>query len=311
MKILLLVQAPCTAGTFITKYLCNRLNPDCLVAETNPWWISNLDVSSFAPQFPATLPTLMGCYTHSEALQIFAAGVNELLRIAAAKGFELIIIRDHLFSEYFLAVQNGHKNQISSPFWVNYLEDAGIDYRIVFSIRHPFDSYLGLCYSFPKLASSFSLESYSKFYFNAVQNFNRIRGISFLSIESLAAQKNNHPLLGELSDWARSKQKFASDYSELRMWNSSGASGRSFKDPIKFKRRRYGSCLRKQALHSNALQMLCNELGYLHETDAFESKSEIMSSLISDFIFWCYNLPFLASLLSRLKIERPATQPSP
>ena len=309
MKVLLITQAPCTAGSFITKYLCEQLNPDCLVSEANPWSISALTNRSFCPLYPPSLPFVNGELDGSDNLAIYSSALDEFFRIARAKSFKLIVIRDHLFGEFFLSQYWERGDTPRRPYWVDYFISRDIDFRAVFSVRHPFDSYVSLCYSFPKIASSTSLELYSQSYLQAVASYDVGCSSELLSIESLADVQSSHPLIDDLVVWASQGRSKSLQFSHNQRWNSSGASGRSLPKPTKMQCRRHSTNLRKQVLKSDSFPELCVKLGYVYDVFEYKCLAKVIKSYLADFELLCRALPGVSRLLKKFGLDAPSRQP--
>lgn len=309
LRVVLLTQAPCTAGTFITKYVSSILSPNCLISEANPWWISVLDNRSFSPLCPAALPVVHGKLNESDHLAIYSSALDEFFRIARARSFDLITIRDHLFSEFFISQQWKLNGPSYRPFWVEYLLSRGIDFRVIFTVRHPFDSYVSLCYSFPTLACKLSLESYSQCYLQALASFKRASNPMFLSVESLADLRESHPVLLELKAWTAGRAADSADLPQCGSWESSGDSGRSASEPAKFPRRRFSTTLRVQALTSTSFPLLCSELGYNYCKSTFSCSAVVSKSLLSDCELTLRSLPGCSRLLDHFGLAAPSSQP--
>ena len=309
MKVLLITQAPCTAGTFITKYLCDRLNPSCLVSEANPWWTSNLSYKSFNLLYPPSLPLTHGNLDNVDNLSIYSSALDEFFRIAREKSFGLIVVRDHLYSEFFLS-QHWKMSALSyKPYWVDYFHSRGIEFRVVFTVRHPFDSYVSLCHSFKDIASRVNLETYSQSYLQAVASYKQACSLELLSIESLADLQDSHPVVKNLLKWASNNQPTSPQLSRANSWSSSGASGRSFSKPVKLNSRRYSTGLRKQALVSSSFKELCPVIGYDYELIHFNCYLNIVKSRLVDLELFFRRLPGLTRLLNKFGFESPSSQP--
>jgi len=302
VKVLLLAQAPCTAGTFITKFICERLNPDYLIAESNPWSLYFASSKQdFNPLYPAFFSAASGLLSHSSHLEIFSACMDKFLKIASDNSSRLVVIRDHIFSEFFISNQSLQK----TPYWVQYLALKNIDFRVLFTVRHPLDSYLGLKHSFPGQAKDFTLQSYSECYINAFTSYANSCKISLLSIEDLSEKIDAHEVILDLLSWARKSEEVQSSELSFSSWDSSGASGRASSRPIRFTRRLFGSSIRREVISSPSFAGLCAQLGYKSMFNELDSARSKLFSIIVDVYSCVFLLPGAINLLSRLGISRP------
>ena len=193
----------------------------------------------------------------------------ELLLRLAKNGAEIILLRDHMFSEWFADPHH------ASPFWPEFLLRAGYKFKTLLTARNPLDSYLGLCSSFPLHAVNLNLDQYASLYLRAIDAYEAAcPDLLKLTIEQLAesvARGIATPALIELARWAdQSASELISAISSNR-WQTSGASGRQDSTPRLMPRRLFTNQLRSQALSSKAFEELQQRLGYQSEATYLSS----------------------------------------
>lgn len=303
MKILVCTQVPCSAGTFISRYIAEFLDVQVLVPETNPWALTSVDTNTFSPLFPAAPLAKTGILSHAEYLQIYESSMLQLLLRLEANGVELLLLRDHMFSEWF-----ADPNHVF-PFWPEFLLRAGYKFKTLLTARNPLDSYLGLCSSFPAHAVNFTLDQYALLYLKAIDAYEAACPDLFrLTIEELAesiTQGIAMPTLIELARWADQSAPELISAVDSSRWQTSGASGRQATSPQLMPRKLFTNQLRKQALSSKAFAELQHRLGFTSEATYLSSmRVRALSAIASGqeaLTLPLSRLPVLGSRLHRLR----------
>jgi hypothetical protein len=303
MRILLVTQVPCSAGTFITRYLAELLCAQALVPETNPWASASIGRNAFSPLFPSAPLVKTGVLSQAESIQCYESSILRLLLALERKGVELLVLRDHMFSEWFADLRP------ASPFWPEFLNRTGYNYKVLFTARNPFDSYLGLCSSFPGVARRLTLDQYSSCYLRAINGYETAcPDLLKLTIEQLAesvASGSKHSVLSELMHWSDRAPTAMIPTVDPQKWQTSGASGRKATRPQLMPRRAFTNQLRRQALSSQAFSELQQRLGYGSEAPYLSSSrvrilcilasgQEVLTRMMS-------RLPLLGGRLHRLR----------
>lgn len=266
-RILTVAHLPCTAGTFLTGYLAKLLSEEPWISgETNV--MSKGSPQAYAPEDPLhhvlTTNRLKWKQWESEYSRRLEALITFYMEDESA---DLLILRDHTFGEGWRFARS--PDQPVEPFLVKMLNRIGVEYSSTFTHRDPFDAWLSLNHSFPHMAKVHqSIDGYSAFYRAtwrswrcSVPDLIEIR-IEDVSDDELAQQHfllrrifgENAEMNGELVP-----QSIRIDRRSV----GSGASGRSRPRPTRMQRRSCPTSLYLEAMRSQALHQLRQELNYL------------------------------------------------
>lgn len=261
MKILFLTQVPCSAGSYLTRYIAKASGIKCIIDETNPLAFKFI-TSRFQPVAPSVSAYKRGLISQATANKLYENNLLDLLEKLRIEGQREIIIRDHAYSQWF------EDEDPDSFDWIHFFESNNLDYFIILSHRNPYDSYLSLNKSFPHLAVRTDFDSYckkyllyvasyiekcppSKFYFASIDIFS----------DPFSIKKLNY-FQHVLMMWLEKKVYFKDISLEINETVTSGSSGRYGTVPTKMSR--YSCCnkLNSELLSSTTKTKLLQLLGY-------------------------------------------------
>ena len=256
---MLIAHVPCSGGSFITRYIAHRIGSGMpILSEINPYGSSSFvgNHKPFVPCDPLFHAMANGLLEDDVWLEEFDRRMKIYLDACMRNNKELVLIRDHIFSEFFFG------ESPAMPHLLCFLQNLVDDLEIIFSVRHPIDSYLGLRISFPE-HRSFDFDSYCRKYITALQAWGYTEQRTLrLKLEDLGSDATE-AALAALSRRVGFGGELAPRQSLKRCRSAvSGSSGRYSEDPVVPPRRPFTESLRTEFLESSYYKQLCQILSY-------------------------------------------------
>lgn len=261
-SVLLVSHVPCSSGTFLTHYVARSFSSDpWIVPETSLCPEVLLTAGSFLPSSPLLLMQLSGRPVIDAWRASYADQLRRIYEEWMRSSSELLVIRDHAYSEYF-SIHT--ESSIHEPFTSLILRQLGISFVPLLTHRNPVDSWLGLCTSFPQHSHNLKLVGWVDGYSKFLDSWRSFLSPVELSLESLVADGSNIVLrnLSRLLGLKILESPFLNK-SDL----SSGASGRHAPTPIVPPRRPISPRGAKLIRSSREFLLLMKSLGYKSPLD--------------------------------------------
>ena len=225
-KIMVISHVPCSSGTYISAYLGKVLGANSWnINETSAYVRDDLvSRKTFVPMSPAISLLRQGNIALSDWIEIYTSQIQMLIDMWNRHDeSELLIIRDHCYSEYFLGEDANRKE----PVIHRILQGLGQEHVAVFTLRDPVDSWLGLNASFPREAGRYSVDSYCQKYIAAIEAWRSAYGAGLNEIKVEDVARSPVRSLQDLAGMFGKKQ--ARENPEIHQDDlGSGASGRNY-----------------------------------------------------------------------------------
>ena len=251
----ILCHPACSGGTLIFRELCNALGYVGLSEVSNgvPSRFRNI------PYDPTAQLAVLGLLDRSSWESEVSRRILECIEIAQSARLGLIL-REHTHDLFFRKeLSEIHKRPLSQ-FLEKVNSEVGCLIPLIFSVRNPLDSYLGLKARFPR-ECFYSFEEYLLRFQCMVEAFKVLREqyglVAFLRYEDFIRDSE-----GEISRICDTLNlKMNSEESPRRVFVS-GNSGRSGSVPTARKRRPFSLAFHKEVESSEILPNILETLGY-------------------------------------------------
>jgi hypothetical protein len=235
-QIILISHVPCSSGTFITSYIAKSFsrNP-WIVPETNPYSFYSYSKKTFLPESPLFSLKVSGLISLETWLEEYKSQLFSLVRTWEMQpNSNLLVIRDHCFSEFFMSEKPLRK----TPIIADILKENSIDFIPIFTHRDPIDTWLGFNASFPKQAENFTLETYSQKYLDTINTWRNTMKEKLIELKIEDIALNPESALNLIASQTQlSLENIGTKITQQDL--GSGASGRKFSQPLIPPRRPY------------------------------------------------------------------------
>lgn len=265
---------PCTAGTFYTHYISKLVSEKTwILPETNPFSVKNLDKKYFVPYSINTSLYLCGRRHFDLYLQNYKKELNNFIREFIDSNSDCLLIRDQLFSQFANKRYKDHQNL----FIAKCLEELNLDFKIIFTVRDPIDSWIAMNANFPR--TNMDLNDYLTIYQSALNTYEKKYKSKLLKIkiEDFYLELEN---IRKLIDNFLGIKTFLNK--KIRVSNNeltSGASGRRSEVPKLFPFKPFSYFAYKEIISNKKFLNFRSKLGYKDEFK-FKNKIDFLFSLL-------------------------------
>lgn len=272
---ILLAHVACSGGSLIFRELCKRFGL---------WGIS--EVSPFAspprrpfyPYDPESLLFLNNHLSQDDFNDIFLKRLEHCWH-ACSRATRRLLIREHTHSLFF----QPQGIQLNDGFsWIHQQSQQtfGVACPILFSVRDPVDSWLGLNHSFPHLVQ-YSFDEYCNRYHEMLDQLDSLREqeqVDFLQFKYESFVNAPDPVIESIGQFLEMKLAPATVGPDIR---ATGNSGRQSAQIRRRPRRSFSRSFLDQALASEAYSRLAKRLDYPHFGDQINWGTRIGATINS------------------------------